>query len=373
MPPNGGKAGKDKATGAKKETKPEVALVESIKSRLDNGEISSAQLQTDDRVLARITDGIYRQPSSALRELIANAYDADATEVYIQTDAPRFSRISVKDNGRGLSIESLAHLIFHIGGSPKRDASGVPLGVVSKRDITRSPGGRKLIGKIGIGLFSVAQLTRHFQIITKTPDSKHRLVAEVILNTYGEEPTTVDESGAQLRRTGSVRIWSVPAQEGGQGTEIILLNLRPQSRRILRSEEDWTKAFDAKEGDQKYNEELAPAYHVGFFEDMEAKKELVEKRLPWGVDTPPEEKFGALYDAVQNLTGSKESTPKLKGRLTRTCGRFGRLACLSPLTTLASIPSTSRTRTVFACFSLAAWRGSRNQSLCLTASQFARS
>ena len=30
-----------------------------------------------------------------------------------------------------------------------------------------SPGGRRLIGKIGIGLFSVSQLTRHFQIITK--------------------------------------------------------------------------------------------------------------------------------------------------------------------------------------------------------------
>ena len=30
-------------------------------------------LDTDDRVLARVTDGIYRQPSSAIRELLANA------------------------------------------------------------------------------------------------------------------------------------------------------------------------------------------------------------------------------------------------------------------------------------------------------------
>ena len=33
-------------------------------------------LRTDERVLARVTDGIYRQPGSALRELVSNAYDA---------------------------------------------------------------------------------------------------------------------------------------------------------------------------------------------------------------------------------------------------------------------------------------------------------
>ena len=51
----------------------ERALIEDIKGKLDTGEISEAVLDTDERVLARITDGIYRQPASALRELLANA------------------------------------------------------------------------------------------------------------------------------------------------------------------------------------------------------------------------------------------------------------------------------------------------------------
>src|ERR1700680_2155089 len=76
-----------------------------------------AFLATDQRVLARITDGIYRQPASALRELISNAYDADAREVAILTDAPRFSSIVVRDDGFGLSPATLAHLIKNIGGS----------------------------------------------------------------------------------------------------------------------------------------------------------------------------------------------------------------------------------------------------------------
>jgi HSP90 family molecular chaperone len=154
----------------------EVELIREIKENLETGGISEAELDTDERVLARITDGIYRQPASALRELIANAYDADAENVYIQTDAPRFSKITVRDDGNGLSIEALANLIHHIGGSPKRTKAGVGLGVVNKKDSSLSPGGRRLIGKIGIGLFSVAQLTRHFQIITKTKGTDYRLV-----------------------------------------------------------------------------------------------------------------------------------------------------------------------------------------------------
>src|SRR5947209_7380028 len=49
-------------------------------------------------------------PGSAIRELISNAYDADATRVVIKTDAPRFERISVEDDGHGMEPEALAHL-----------------------------------------------------------------------------------------------------------------------------------------------------------------------------------------------------------------------------------------------------------------------
>jgi len=123
-----------------------------------------AVLKTDERVIARVTDGIYRQPGSALRELIANAYDADATHVTVTTDAPRFEIITVEDDGHGMSPDVLAHLIYHIGGSAKRNTEGKKLGITDSEDSTLSPQGRKLIGKIGIGLFSVSHLTNRFQI-----------------------------------------------------------------------------------------------------------------------------------------------------------------------------------------------------------------
>jgi hypothetical protein len=82
-------------------------------------------LTTNDRVIARVTDGIYRQPGSAIRELIANAYDADATWVSVKTDAPEFSRITIEDNGTGMTPDTVIHLLHNIGGSAKRTGSSV--------------------------------------------------------------------------------------------------------------------------------------------------------------------------------------------------------------------------------------------------------
>lgn len=90
-------------------------LVDRIRASHGATDIIQTVLKTDERVIARVTDGIYRQPGSALRELISNAYDADATRVVIKTDAPRFDRITVEDDGHGMAPEALAHLLLHIG------------------------------------------------------------------------------------------------------------------------------------------------------------------------------------------------------------------------------------------------------------------
>src|SRR4051794_39987245 len=170
--------------GKSSEVVDEEDLVASIRSSESSDEVVKTTLRTDARVIARVTDGIYRQPGSALRELISNAYDADATRVMIRTDRPRFGRIVVEDDGLGMTPEALVHMLYHIGGSTKRTRTGADLGVTSSTDPTRSPGGRSLIGKIGIGLFSVAQLTQAFQVITKVTNDRHRTVASVVLKQY---------------------------------------------------------------------------------------------------------------------------------------------------------------------------------------------
>lgn len=320
---------------------PEKALVEEIEKNRKTGKISTAHLETDDRVLARITDGIYRQPASALRELVANSYDADAEHVYIQTDAPRFSQILVRDDGNGMSIETLSRLIHHIGGSPKRVQDGVDLGIVSKKDPALSPKGRKLIGKIGIGLFSVAQLTRHFQIITKTQGDRHRLVAEVVLNTYTEDDLAALR-GKEARRvdTGVVRIRTVPAVDVDyHGTDIILMDLRHQTVELLQSKDIWDRvAGGVSEEDDKSESLAPPRYHIGRLDPANPDKIVETEKLPWTKQDKPNVRFAKLYQALTDGLEQGDRRPSLESSVDNYLRVLWTLSLSAPLDYIENHP-----------------------------------
>lgn len=295
----------------------EARLIQDLHDLNGKSGIARATLKTDDRVLARITDGIYRQPSSALRELISNAYDADARKVIIETDYPRFSKIRISDNGIGMNEEVLARLIHHIGGSSKRTSRGRQLGTTSQESATHSPSGRRLIGKIGIGLFSVSQLTSHFQIITKIKGSSYRLFADVILYTYSEGDE--DELSDGKFKTGTVEITKVPAKDqNAHGTEIILMDIKPRARDILRSKERWQQIFE-----QDNNPDLAsdrnitkPAFHTGYLDaalsaDTSNLIYHVKPALPWKKGDAPASRFRKLYDKVKSQAYEATERPDL--------------------------------------------------------------
>jgi hypothetical protein len=288
-----------------REAHDETTLIALIQDSHDSGSVVATRLRTDDRVIARVTDGIYRQPASALRELISNAYDADATRVVIKTDAPRFRRILVEDDGRGMTPVALANLLCHIGGSAKRSERGANLGISDTVDPSKSPGGRPLIGKIGIGLFSVSQLTHAFQIVTKVADDPYRTVATVALRQYADNPDT-DAEGKDHFEAGKVNIWRERAADTEMhGTSIILTSLRPQARDTLRSRDVWS-AIEVNEG-MPLGDQVAinpPKYHIGRLEPTDDTEQLLrgdEGRLeavPWTPADSPTEAFEALVDAV---------------------------------------------------------------------------
>ncbi|MES1192032.1 MAG: ATP-binding protein [Steroidobacter sp.] len=272
-------------------------------------------LRTDQRVLARITDGIYRQPASALRELIANAYDADATQITIETDAPRFNRMIIRDDGSGMSLDTLAHVLHHIGGSLKRTGQGSKHDVTSASNASWSPGGRKLIGKIGIGLFSVTQLTPHFQIITKIRGSKERLIADIILAPEDLEQALAEQSDDVQLKAGTFGIWRVPAADAeSHGTEIVLMDLRPQTKELLRSQARWTALRPSADGAQENWMQTAavePAFHIGGLDYSTGNVLEVAASLPWKDEDSPMLKFSKLVDGVRAHT-AKSPNPELE-------------------------------------------------------------
>lgn len=294
----------------------ELGLVASIHASQSANSIVHTTLRTDDRVIARVTDGIYRQPGSALRELISNAYDADATRVVIKTDAPRFERISVEDDGHGMGPEALAHLLLHIGGSAKRSVEGPGLGITSA-DPMRSPGGRRLIGKIGIGLFSVSQLTHSFQIITKLKGDTFRTIATVALRQYADEDVAPGQDGERKFESGKVNIWREKAADTQvHGTTIILTSIRPQARDTLRSRDIWS-AVEQSESQLESEERQAidpPRFHIGRVDssgDILVKTSGMVSALPWERGDAPDVAFRKMVQSVWDEVEQSTPNPQL--------------------------------------------------------------
>lgn len=286
------------------------AAVEELEKRIHlsaaTEESVEAPLSTSERIIARVTDGIYREPWAAFRELIANAYDADASYVVIETDQPDFCRMTVSDDGLGMTPKTLAYVVNNIGGSSKRTSAGAEFNTVQKGKPDLSPGGRPLIGKIGIGLFAVAQLTKHFQIITKACDEHYRLTATVTLNTHDEAMMLADDSDYVA---GNVEISShpVPKEEiETHGTSVILYGVHPEVRRTLQSERVWdTSSVDADGGEAVRN---PPDFHIGYSSDDIDR----EPKFPWEPTDDAATKFHRLFEAVSESSGRGAKSANLE-------------------------------------------------------------
>lgn len=259
------------------------------------------ELRTSDRVIRRVTDGIYREPWAALRELISNGYDADATEVVITTDAPRFSQITVRDNGNGFTAEALAYMCHSIGGSPKRMQHGSQLGVTSPDDPDLSPGGRRLIGKLGIGLFAVSQLTQQFRIITKVRGERERTVADLLLFRYAERHGRSRTNSDEIETTGQVEITKIPADDpDAHGTDIIIESLLPRTRDEFRSRDAWEliRKPDLDTTDDMTVSVSRPLYHIGYMDGTSSGTYLEEPCLPWNHSDDERSRFRQLAESM---------------------------------------------------------------------------
>lgn len=148
--------------------------------------------------LITIGERLYSESIELIRELVNNAYDADATEVDIKMND---QLIEVRDNGTGMDRVGLKQY-FNIG-SPEKTVK------------TRSPiYHRDLIGQFGIGKFASLSACECFEVRTQKGD----FTAKVTFDKMEWE-----KEGDQ---------WNLPLQilppdkERGDGTTVTLLRLK---------------------------------------------------------------------------------------------------------------------------------------------------
>jgi hypothetical protein len=164
------------------------------------------KIRVHERALAHLSRGLYRSPASALRELVSNAWDANATRVNIDTNYPNFFQLSIEDNGDGFSREDFAALMSGgIGNSHKR-TDNEPL-----------KHGRPTIGRLGIGMLGIAQICGSF-VVTSKPKIGKAFRAKVNLYDLAKEKMDKKESELVHEATTTLEGEQIPSKIVDVGT-----------------------------------------------------------------------------------------------------------------------------------------------------------
>src|SRR5262249_19504721 len=121
-----------------------------------------------DPSILRELSGVYKPFVKAFKELISNAFDADADKVIIEF-ADDFSAVTVTDDGRGMTPFEFRNDFTRIGGGSRRWAGD------------RTPKGRLRIGSKGMGFLALARYCSRLQVESGT---------DRIFTAELEQPTT---------------------------------------------------------------------------------------------------------------------------------------------------------------------------------------
>lgn len=174
-------------------------------------------MKVSSQILETLGSGVYNTDENAFKELLSNSFDADAAKVTIRAK-PELDTISVKDDGYGMDYAAFVKHFNRISRSNKRD------------EADKSPKGRPLIGKIGIGFIAVSQLCDRMTVISKKMGSPEKIQAEINFADYRKpeyrEKDLYDISRYQIQRLPSSEV-------NEQFTLVILEDLNPAFRSRL--------------------------------------------------------------------------------------------------------------------------------------------
>lgn len=131
------------------------------------GRNDELQLKFDPRTIEHLGIKMYAQLPYALAELVANAYDAGAENVFIELfdDDPVNKKITVKDDGDGMSYEEVRDNFLVIG-RKRRDND-------ESRENSK---GRKITGKKGLGKLALFGIGKTIKIETSKAGDAYKTV-----------------------------------------------------------------------------------------------------------------------------------------------------------------------------------------------------
>ncbi len=115
-------------------------------------------MKLDMNVLNHLGIGLYSNTPAVLTEIIANGWDADATELHIDIDDKK-GEIVIRDNGIGMDHPALQDKFLTVGYARR------------EHNEASTPSGRQCMGRKGIGKLAMFSLANEIHLVSRTKQS----------------------------------------------------------------------------------------------------------------------------------------------------------------------------------------------------------
>lgn len=205
-----------------------------LKSELLNAP-QKGHMKVSSKILKDLSSGIYSNPANAIKELIINSYDADATKVTVRAK-PDLDSFTIIDDGTGMNCDDFDTKFVLISHSDKR----------REGDFTKIFN-RPVVGRFGIGFISASQLCNKMTVISSKKGEPTKFKADIDFSQYKnhnpyEEPKEVYE-------VSEFDFINLEEDPDAHYTIIILSELSPEFMDILTDKriEEKLREMDDKE------------------------------------------------------------------------------------------------------------------------------
>jgi hypothetical protein len=177
----------------------------------------TSQITVDKTIVSLLSKFTYeRSFPYAIREVISNAYDADATEARIEIDLNR-DRVMIHDNGTGMTRDEF-DFYLRIAGQKR-----------GKKETQKF--GRKRIGQFGVGFLAILPFCESLQITSSTENSEESFTADIPAWKFFKQDGKATDVG-EIEVTGEIT--RSPKIKPQHFTQITLLKLSDIAKRYFK-------------------------------------------------------------------------------------------------------------------------------------------
>ena len=152
---------------------------------MEEEEFDSFILKLSPKIIQHISSQMYRSPASGIKELAINSFDSGAKKVEISMTFQdigndyKLNQLIVEDDGEGMSPDDLNYVFTNIGQSKKTKVLDF-----DADDSFNKETKRPTIGRIGIGMLSIASACQQFDIRTKKAGEEEGFRAQISLSNF---------------------------------------------------------------------------------------------------------------------------------------------------------------------------------------------